>query len=359
MAGKSFSVFVEIGGKLGSSFGTAVQGAEGKLKQLSDTCKANAIAAKASVSEIAESYRGLAKLAAAGGVVFSVKHAFEGGEELAHEMQGLRNAGRSAEEVADGLREANAAIADMPTATLSNSIKLLNETTGAYGDYKHAVENLKFNSKLGDVLKNTLGTEDPAHELGSLIKALEIRGSASNPEKYRREAEKIGQAMVFYGGRLKAEEIHTFATNAPTAIKRLDEDFLTTTAPALIQEMGGQKAGTGLTAFRKVIQGGITDQEQAKAWVDLGMITGNAVKRDKKTGQIIGWRPGAMKDSAKAYANPLKFMEEDILPGLTGEKGRRRRMTPTRSTTPSKSSSRKRRRTPSLRQSARPSIAPG
>ena len=313
---KNLSVFVEINGGIGASLKGAISTLDTKLKGLGAHYKAGAAAARDAAKGILDSYKGVAALAAGSGLVFSTKHAMHDGAELAHEMQALTNASRSAAEVAAGLREANSAIAEMPTATLTNGIKILNETTGAYGDYHHAVENLKFNSKLGDVLKNTVGTEDPAHEIGSIIKMLEIRGSASNPEKYRKEAEKLAQAMVFYGGRLRADDLYTFASNAQVGIKQLNERFLTKIAPALIQEIGGDKVGTGLTAFRTIISGRkITDQKQAQAWKDLGLLAEKDIIKNKK-GDVTGWKDGAIKGTALAYADPMEFMEKVILPKL-------------------------------------------
>lgn len=317
MAGKEFSVFVNIGGRMAPSFTSAVSGVEGRLKRLSAHFKQAAREQREIASQMSASFKGAAAMAASAGIVFSVKHAIEGGEELAHEMQGLRNMGVNAADVGKGLREANEAIREMPTANLTNGIKILKETTGAYGDYHHAVENLKFNSKLGDVLKNTIGVEDPAHALASLVKALEIRGSAGNAKRYQEEAGKLQQAMTFFGGRLTPDEIYTFTRRAQVGSQQLGEHFMTRIAPSMIQEYGGEGTGTGLTAFRSIISGRkISDMAQAKAWQKLGLLNEKDIITNKKTGEIKGWKDGAIKGTRLAYQDPLEFMEKVILPRL-------------------------------------------
>lgn len=313
---KGFSVFVEIGGKIGPSFTGAIKTAEDKLAGLSRRMKAQAVAQRAAIKEIGSSLKGVAGLAAAGGLTFGLKGAFGKGADLAHEIQGMRNAGRSAHEVAEGIEAATAAIAKLPTASLVTGIKLLNETTGAFGDYHHAVENLEFNSKLADVLKNTVHVEDPAHAIGSLIKALEIRGSAVDPAKYRRESEMLTQAMTFFGGRLKPEDIYTFASNAQVGIRQLNERFLTRIAPSLIQELGGDKTGTGLTAFRTIIGGRkLSDNAQAAEWVKLGLVDRKMLIKNKM-GDTKGWKDGAVIKTREAYQDPLQWMEDEVLPRL-------------------------------------------
>ncbi|GJE51808.1 hypothetical protein GOFOIKOB_4872 [Methylobacterium tardum] len=313
---KQFSVFVNVGGRVAPSFTNAINTVQGKLDGLNRHMLKRAADAKAAMKGIGESMKAAAAMAAGGGLAFSCKHAFGDGAELAHEIQGLRNAGRSAHEIAEGIKAATDAISELPTSTMVNGIKLLNETTGAFGDYHHALENLTFNSKLADVLKNTVHVEDPTHALGSMIKALEIRGSASNPETYRREAEKLTQAMTFFGGRLKPEDIYTFASNAQVGIRQLNERFLTRIAPSMIQELGGDKVGTGLTAFRTIISGRkISDNAQAAEWVKLGLVNKNMLIKNKM-GDVKGWKEGAVENTRGAYQDPLQWMEDTILPKL-------------------------------------------
>lgn len=73
----------------------------------------NAADAKAAMKGIGESMKAAAAMAAGGGLAFSFKHAFGDGAELAHEIQGMRNAGRTAHEVAEGIEAATNAIAKL------------------------------------------------------------------------------------------------------------------------------------------------------------------------------------------------------------------------------------------------------
>ena len=136
---KSFSVFVNIGARVGSSFSRAIQTVESRLNGLSRRFEASALAAKSAFKQIGDSLKGIAGLAAAGGLTFGIKHALKDGAELAHEIQALKNAGRTTKEIAEAISAANKTIGELPTTTLAENLKVLNETTGAFGDYHHAL----------------------------------------------------------------------------------------------------------------------------------------------------------------------------------------------------------------------------
>ena len=55
---KGFSVFVEIGGRVGSSLTGAIKTAESKLAGLTRSMKAQAVASRAAVAEIGSSLKG-------------------------------------------------------------------------------------------------------------------------------------------------------------------------------------------------------------------------------------------------------------------------------------------------------------
>jgi hypothetical protein len=81
--------------------------------------------------------------------MFTAKAAIGDSAALAHELQMLRNAGRTSRDVAAAMAAANRTISALPTSTLVDNLQVLNETTGAFGNFQHAIENLTFNQKIG------------------------------------------------------------------------------------------------------------------------------------------------------------------------------------------------------------------
>lgn len=314
---KAFSVFVEIGGRVAPSLGNAINRAENRLRGLSKTLRTQAIASKASAMELKSAFKSLAGFAAAGGIGAGIKHSLGAGAELAHEVQALKNAGRTYKEVAEGIAEANKTILAVPTSTLTENIKVLNETTGAFGDYHHALENLQFNTKMGSVLHNSIGDKagSTSEMFNSLVRAFEIRGTAADPHVYQREVSELARAMIFTGGNVNPHEILNFAQQANPAIKNYSERFLTKIAPSLIQEFGGDRAGTRANAWYNVVTGKAKDKRLTEAWMKTGLLDKKQVLKNKQ-GDYVGWQVGAMKGTDLALQDPLEWTEKYLIPSL-------------------------------------------
>ena len=228
------------------------------------------------------------------------------GADYRKELIALQNSGKTSTEIARAMKAASEIATSLPTQTFADSIKIINETTAAYGDLGHALENLSFNSKFESNMKSVLGNNADPHMLQNLVKALEIRGTAFNPEKYQEEAGKLGKAFAFSRGAVNPENFYDFAKNSNPDIKQFSTQFLTEVVPSLIQTMTAPGAGTGIKAFEKVWRGGLTDKSQAAEWVRVGMVSAKAVQDNK--GQSPGWKSGMAEYSQLARENPMEAM---------------------------------------------------
>lgn len=313
-----FSVFVNIGGKLDGSLSGAVSGVDRQLARLEARAKHHASAMSRAYSGIHTSMSKLGAMAAGGGAMMGLKHAIGQGSSLEHETQALRNVGRGVTEVAEALNAANAAIKALPTTTLAENLKLINETTGAFGSFDHAVHNLQFNQRVASVLKNTVGDAkmgDSGEMFNQIVRALEIRGSANDDARYQSEVRGLAKAMIFTHGKVNPHEFLNFAQQANPAIKNLSERFMTTVAPSMIQEFGGERAGTRLQAFQNVLMGKVRDRAQTAAWLKYGLLNPNEVVGGKK-GEPFSWKAGAVQGTDLALTDPDKWAEEVALPAL-------------------------------------------
>lgn len=265
---------------------------------------------------------GVAASAAAGYVgVHSVAHeigsSVKAGARYQHEVVALQNAGRTAEEMREISHASDATVRAVPTATFEENLKVINETTGAFGSLHHAIENLTFMQKSSAALHAAAGDKihDGPGELGNkLARFFEMRGTAGNTEVFQREAGEMIRAMVFTRGNFNPAEMVNFAQQAKASLPLYNERFLSKIVPSLVTEFGGDRAGTAANAFRGVVMGKANDKKQAEEWVKLGLLDPKLAIM--KGGHAVSWKAGAVKDTNLALSDPLQWAETVLLPAL-------------------------------------------
>ena len=260
---------------------------------------------------------GTATYVSAHGIAHGIKTTVLSGAHLQHERTALRNAGRTPEEMRE-IEEASAATTkSVPTSTFAENLKVINETTGAFGSLHHAIENLPFMQKSSSVLHAAAGDKihEGAGELGNkLARFFEERQVAGDTPTFQREAEGLIRAMAFTRGNFNPTEALNFAQQAKSSLPNYSERFLTKIAPSLVTMLGGQRAGTAANAFSSVIMGKAHDAKQAEEWMRYGLL--DPKQAMMKGGHAVGWRAGAVKDTNLALSDPLRWMEEVALPAM-------------------------------------------
>lgn len=314
---RPMSVFVSIGAKLLPSLGSSVSSAERRIGLFARNTKLKLAETRLEAKRLTSAMSPLMSMAAAGGLTMGLKSALGEGADYQHQISMLRVAGRTSQETARAIAQANRTMLAVPTSTLSENLKILNETTLAYGNFGHALENLTFNQKMGGMLGNMLGDKmgDPARLFNNLIRGMEIRGSALDHTRYQREAGGLFKAMIATGGVVNPESILGFVQQANPAVRGYDERFFTKIVPSLIQEFGGERAGTGLTAFNNQILGrvGVGGKSITQEWVRLGLVPPNGTGGNLSKS---GWTPGSLKETGLAMADPFKWAETVLLPAM-------------------------------------------
>lgn len=266
---------------------------------------------------------GAAGYASAHGVVGGIEHAVRAGANYQHEVVALKNAGRSDHELEEIHAAAKQTAAAIPTASFEESLKVVNETTSAFGSLEHAIEHLTFMQRAASVVHAAAGdkVQDDAGEMGNkLARFAEERGTAGNGETFERETGKLIRAMVFTRGNFNPSEMLNFAQQAKSSLQGYNERFLTGIMPSIVGTMGGDRAGTAANSFTGVIDGKVNDMKQAEEWKKLGLLdTKQAIM---KQGHAVGWRTGAIEQTERAHADPLDWMENVVLPALAKKGGK-------------------------------------
>ncbi|XYD10153.1 hypothetical protein R1A27_06470 [Methylobacterium sp. NMS12] len=126
--------------------------------------------------------------------------------------------------------------------------------------------------------------------------------------------------MVFTRGNFNPQEMLNFAQQAKSSLQGYNERFLTGIMPSIVSTMGGDRAGTAANSFNGVIDGKVNDKKQAEEWLRLGLL--DKSQAIMKAGHAMGWRTGAIKNTALAHADPLQWMEDVVLPALREKGGR-------------------------------------
>ncbi len=254
---------------------------------------------------------------AAHSIVDMVRDTVKAGASYQHEVVALKNAGRNAKEMEEITRAARDAVQQIPTSTYTENLRVINETTSAFGSLGHAIENLPLMQKSAAVLQSAMpaGTHvDPAELGNQMARAFEERGTAGDPEVFRKEASEVMRAMVFSGGKFNPHEFLNFAQQAKSSLQGYNLDFLSNVAPTIIGTQGGQRAGTSAKAFTDVVMGKANDAKQAAEWMKYDLLDRKDVIMKK--GQAVAWRAGAVRDTKLAMANPLEWAETVALPRM-------------------------------------------
>lgn len=266
---------------------------------------------------------GAAGYASAHGVVGGIEKAVHAGANYQHELVALKNAGRTDHELEEIHTASKATSAALPTASYEENLKVVNETTSAFGSLHHAIEHLTFMQKAASVVHASAGdkVQDDAGEMGNkMARFAEERGTAGNGEVFERESEKLVRAMVFTRGNFNPSEMLNFAQQAKSSLQGYNERFLTGIMPSIVGTMGGDRAGTAANSFNGVIDGKVNDMKQAEAWDKLGLL--DRSQAIMKKGHAVGWRTGAIEQTERAHADPLDWMENVVLPALAKKGGK-------------------------------------
>lgn len=318
MAPRGLNVWVNIGAKVGPSVNAAANAVTRRFGAMGRTLRLQSAEMKASALMMHRAERDMAAMFVGYGAGRGLLGMVKAGGAWQHEISMLRSSGRTVQEVAEGIAQSHRTVTELPTARLTENLKILNETVGAYGNFHHAVENLSFNSKFAYMMDNMLGEKagDRAEMLQNLVQALEIRGSAMDSKRYQQEAGELYRAMVFFRGRFNAHEMRAFAATGNIPLKQYDQRFMTRILPSMITEQGGgDTVGTQATAFFNQILGRVPIGGKALVaeWVKMGLVPqlGTAGNLSR-----VGWTAGTMKGTDLAMRDPFAWMEGVFLPAL-------------------------------------------
>ena len=227
---------------------------------------------------------GLGAVMAGGAILSGVGKLVEHGRELVHQQALMAEQGMTVREQADATAAAYKTASDVLGTSVSKNAALIRELRGVLGNSTDAMTALPEFSKAGLLMSSMKGAHNE-NDLQTLAKALELRGDLINPKTGKIDPdmlkEGLNQAfrtMSASGGLISPQDLMGVTKQAGPMARMMTAQQFYDTAFSAIMEMGGQRAGTALSAVGRAIYGGIMPKRNAMEFERLKLLDPNAVQ---------------------------------------------------------------------------------
>jgi len=262
---------------------------------------------------------GAAMFAGGLGLASMLKGPLDEAKKFQNETERFRSLGLGDKVTADAVKFASG----MNTygTSIRENLGLLRDAQTVFGDFHEAQMVTPLLAKMKFANAALYGDEGGAMKdkaFMDMLKVIEMRGGLASQEAFTNQANMVQRVQTATGGRVGANEYLNFIKTGGVAAKGMkDENFYYAMEP-LIQEMGGQRVGTGLmSAYQNLVQGRTT-QRAANELMRIGMLNPQMVDYDK-VGNIKQIKPGAVAGSDLMVADPMKWMQTVMLPAFASK----------------------------------------
>ena len=151
------------------------------------------------------------------------------------------------------------------------------------------------------------------------LRSAEMLGYTVNPKTGKMDAGRaqsfldiLEAAQISTQGRVNEQSFLGFAQQAGLAGKNLSPQGLRSMVP-IINEVGGQRAGTALSSISNQLLGGVMPQRVVADWEKLHLINMRDVTATR-TGVRVG--AGAIANSGQFAQNPVAWVETTLIPAM-------------------------------------------
>ena len=207
-------------------------------------------------------------------------------------------------------------------------LDLLKDGMSAFADLHHAEMVLPLLSKMKFANKAMFSKErgeQNSQQFFDMLKVIETRKGLVSDAEFRKQANIIQQVISATGGRVSATEWRHMLATGGLAGKSMTSESLFYTMEHLVQEMGGDRAGTGLNSLYRSLYQGVAKKRSVMNLDKLGLIGDKSKVKNDKVGQVSHINPGALLGADLFRENPFQWMKQVLLPqlakkGITSEK---------------------------------------
>lgn len=259
---------------------------------------------------------------------------FENAAEYRHELIMRKQQGWADDEIAQAQREAKRVARETRLFSERENLEVLGDLGFAMGDRHHAMDALEAVQKSNARLRQANPNIDANRSAFGAIKALEMMGHAGDKKTIDDWLDKMTSASIASGGKITGTDFQQFAKYAKGAGQFYSQDFLTTIAPSLMQELGASTAGNGLGMARNALIGGRMTRAAANTLNEFGLIDPNKTDAGmtaasgglNRHGWIKGLSKtpgrytdvttgrGAVKDADLLQSDPDQWVQKNLQP---------------------------------------------
>lgn len=149
----------------------------------------------------------------------------------------------------------------------------------------------------------------------AVLKIAELRNQINNPNDFKKSVNMSAQAMAASGGMVLPEDYLAMMKTGGIAAKQLDNKSFYFGMSHIIQQIGGNRAGTQLSSAYQNLMMGRTTQGAATELMDLGLLDKGAVEYGK-TGHIKKIKPGTLTNNELYLNDPFSYLMQEIVPRI-------------------------------------------
>ncbi|WP_435018497.1 phage tail tape measure protein [Tundrisphaera sp. TA3] len=206
-------------------------------------------------------------------------------------------------------------------ASATDLIRTTRDLHTALGDYDMAkqlapqVAQMKF---ANEAVFGAKGMDFGHAQLQAMEKIIEMKGGFHGPAEFMKQADMMQKVISATGGMVKPSDYLAFIKTSGVSGRLLDNESFYYAMEPLIQEMGGNRVGTGtMSAYNNLAQGRSTVRA-AKEMMKYGLLDPSMVEYNK-IGTIKQIRPGALKGMDEYTSNPYGWMQHTLIPALASK----------------------------------------
>ena len=326
--------------RLGEEMKRTAQGAvaiEQSTRRLSNATTAELSKARSSVLNLAAAYgvlrratsftvgSGLRAAGVAGGVyggAIVARNTIQAGAQRMRQTERERNAGLTTEELANlnvTTRQIGQAFPSINDIRMREIGQVATTTAPNLAAASSMMDTLaRFYVKM----QTLRGLQGADRGLEDMIKAMDTMQRVEDPRQFRNLVDLLTRAMGVEGGQqLNPGEIFNFAKRARTAGMALNDDFLGTILPTMIQQGSGDNAGTAMMTLLMQATGLRQRRELSSQLIRDGLMTPvQATETDSRGRVRRGWR-GRFVDGDLMRQNPYEWTHKHIAPMIRQQLG--------------------------------------
>jgi hypothetical protein len=258
-------------------------------------------------------YASVGGAAIVGGALFATREAKNYQSEVAR----IKALGLGDKVTADAQKYA-AGLRTYGTSQLEN-LTLVRDAMSVFGDLHHAQMAAPILAKMKFGNAAFFGAEHGAEneaKFMDMLKVIELRGGTKSRADFEKQANMVQKVISATGGRVGPEEWRHLISTGGLAAKSMRDDAFFYQLEPLVQEMGGDRVGTGLmTAYSSLYQGHAS-KRSVQNMQRLGLVEDESKVHFDKAGQMAFLNPGALKGAELFKKSQFEWMKQVLLPTL-------------------------------------------